>query len=130
MSLSIMSMGEGYVPAYQLSGTPWVTSSQLNLGQITEVSFSHVTRFFTLKNTAATGSVIAFGFTRNGLLPANANYFTLSGSETFSAELKTDRIFLSGVTGNSSYNLIAGLTGILPLKFLPITSSNGFMGVG
>ena len=130
MSLNIMSMGEGYVPAYQLSGTPWVTSSQINLGQTTEVSFSHVTRFFVVKNTGISSSVLAIGFTSNGLLPANANYFTLSGSESISCELKTDRIFLSGVNANTSYTVIAGLTGILPTKFLPITASNGFAGVG
>ena len=130
MSLSNPVWGEGYVPAYQMSSTPFLTASNVTLGQVKEIQFQTVTRFFTLKNVSSTASVMAVSFTENGLKASNSNYFVLSGSESFSGEFKTDRLFLSGVAGTSSFNLIAGLTNIPKQNFLVITASNGFNGVG
>ena len=130
MSLSNPVWGEGYVPAYQMSSTPFLTASNVTLGQVKEIQFQTVTRFFTLKNVSSTASVMAVSFTENSLKASNSNYFVLSGSESFSGEFKTDRLFLSGVAGTSSFNLIAGLTNIPKQNFLVITASNGFNGVG
>lgn len=124
------SIGEGHVPSYQISATPFVTSSNVTLGQIKEINFNQVTRFITLKNTAASTTVLAVGFTMNGLKSANSNYFFLSGSESFSAELRTNKIFLSGSAGTSNFTLVAGLTFIPGVSHLVITGSNGFGGVG
>lgn len=123
-------MGEGYVPAYQMSATPFVTSSNISLGQTQEIQFGNVTRFLVVKNTGAPSSVLAVSFTENGLKPANSNYFLLSGSESFAADLRVDRLFLSGNVGSSTYSVVAGLTGLSPSRFLLVTASNGFTGVG
>jgi len=123
-------MGEGYVPAYQMSATPFVTSSNVSLGQTHEIQFGNVTKFVVVKNTGAPSSVLAMGFTENGLKPANSNYFLLSGSESFAADLRVDRLFLSGNVGSSTYSVVAGLTGLSPSRFLLVTASNGFTGVG
>ncbi len=130
MSLNNPVWGEGFVPAYQMSATPYVTSSSVTLGQVKEITFPTVTRFFTLKNTSASTSVIAIGFTVNGFKAANSNYFVLSGSESFSGEIRTDRVFLSGSAGSSNFFLVAGLTNIPVKNFQVITASNGFSGVG
>jgi hypothetical protein len=122
-------MGEGYVPAYQLSGIPWVTSSVVPLGEIQEHEFPLVTRFFTVMNKTS-GSVIAVGFTRNGLLPVSGNFFYLSGSEQVTSELKVDRLFVSGVAGTSEYSLLAGLTSIPRRNFATVTASADYEGVG
>ena len=130
MALNHPQQGEGYVSAYQISATPFVTSSNVTLGATKQLVFPQVTRFITLKNTAASTSVMAVAFTENGLKPANSNYFVLSGSESFSGELRADRIFISGSSGTSTFTLVAGLT-FIPSKMLtPITGSNGFSGVG
>ena len=123
-------MGENYVPAYQLSATPFVTSSNVNLGQTKEITFGNVTRFLVIRNTGAASSVLAVAFTENGLNPGPSNYFFLSGSESFAAEFRVDRIFVSGSGGSPSFTLIAGLTGVEPSRFLLVTASNGFNGVG
>lgn len=131
MALNHPTVGEGYVSAYQISATPFVTSSQVSLGQIEQIEFGSVTKFFTIRNTGASSNVISVAFTERGFLPENSNYFFLSGSESFSSELRTDRIFLSGSSGASTtFTLIAGLTQISPRNFLLITGSNGFSGVG
>ncbi len=130
MSLNNPVWGEGFVPAYQMSATPFVTSSNVTLGQVKEIPFQTVSRFFTIKNISASTSVMAVGFTQNGFKAANSNYFLLSGSESYSGEIRTSALFLSGVTGTSNFNLIAGLTSIPVRSFQTITSSNGFGGVG
>ena len=127
--------GEYYTPAYQMSGTPWVTASNIDLGQINRHRFGNVTRFFTVKNlgdvqNGAANSIIAIGFTENAFKQENHNCIFLLASESFGAEIRTDRIYVSGVAGPSFYNVVAGLTSILPRDFQVITGSNGFQGVG
>lgn len=122
-------VGENFVPAYQLSATPFVTSSVVNLGQTVGIEFGHIANFVIIKNTLA-GSVLSVGFTENGLKPASANYFSLAGNESFAANFRVDRIFLSGSTGNPTYTVVAGLTGIPMNQLLPVTASNGYRGVG
>jgi hypothetical protein len=131
MALNHPVQGEGYVSAYQISATPYVTSSTVSLGATRELVFPQITRFITLKNTSASSNVISIAFTRAGLTTANSNYFILSGSDSFSGELRTDRIFISGSAGASStFTLVAGLTFIPSKMITPITGSNGFQGVG
>lgn len=131
MALNNPNQGEGFVSAYQISAMPFVTSSNVALGATKEINFGNVTRFIHVKNTGAASSVLAVAFTENGLKPANSNYYILSGSETFTGELRTDRIFVSGSAGASvTFSVAAGLTTISPRNFLLVTGSNGFSGVG
>ena len=123
-------MGEGYVPAYQMSATPYVTSSNVTLGQTKEITFGYATKFLIVRNTGASSSVLAVGFTQAGLTPAKSNYFFLSGSESFAADLRVDRVFVSGSSGAPTFSVVAGLTGIPESRFLLVTASNGFNGVG
>lgn len=131
MALNHPVQSEGFVAAYQISATPFVTSSAVSLGAVREIVFPQITRFITLKNMSTSTSTIAVAFTSAGLLTSNSNYFVLSGSESFSGELRTDRIFISGSAGaTNTFTLLAGLT-FIPSKMLtPITGSNGFSGVG
>lgn len=132
MSINNPIWGEGYVPAYQMSGMPYVTSSNVALGATRALTFDYVTKFVTVKNNSAVaGNVISVGFTQNGMVPGNSNFFVLSGSESFSAEVRTSRIYISGTNGASvPFSVVAGLTGIPVSNFLLVTSSNGFDGVG
>jgi hypothetical protein len=59
MSLNNPVMHEGYVPAYQVSAVPFVTSSAVTT--FSQVSFPFVTRFFTVQNTSSIP--LRFGFT-------------------------------------------------------------------
>lgn len=131
MSLNNPVWGEGFVPAYQMSATPYVTSSNVALGATKQINFNSVTKFFTIKNTGASSNVIAIAFSQNGLTAGASNYFPLSGSESFSGEIRTDRLFISGSVGASTtFSLIAGLTSIPSKNFLMLTASNGFSGIG
>lgn len=130
MGLNYPTLGENYTGAYAISATPFVTSSVLTLGETREITFGYVSRFLVIRNLTAS-TAMAVAFTENGFKPSNSNYFILSGSESFSADLRTDRLFLSGAVGAScQFTVLGGLTTI-PSKYMtPITGSNGFPGVG
>lgn len=132
MSLNNPSWGEGYVPAYQMSGMPYVISSNVALGATRTITFDYVTKFVTVKNNSAVAAnVISVGFTQNGMIPGNSNFFTLSGSESISAEVRTSMLYISGTNGASvPFSVMAGLTSIPVSNFLIVTASNGFDGVG
>lgn len=121
---------EGYVPAYQASATPYVTSSQISQGEVQEYTFEHVTRFFNVKNRGTNASdEIAVAFTENGL--ATGNYFTLQQGEAFREEIRCVKLFISGSSGTGvQYELVVGLTSIPYRSFNPVTASNGYQGVG
>jgi hypothetical protein len=122
--------GEGYVSAYQISSTPFVTSSTVAQGSTVEIPFGYISKFIVVRNTSAAGT-LAVAFTANGLKPSNSNFFILSGSESFSADLRSDRLFLSGAGGGTtSFSLVCGLTTIPSSMLTPISASSGFPGVG
>jgi hypothetical protein len=130
MSLYNPLMGEGFVPAYQISSTPWVTSSLVALGEIKQYTFPYVTRFVNIQNVATgSGDVINVAFTSRGF--QTGNYFTLKQNTTLNADIRTDRIFISGSLGtNIKHEVLAGLTGVFAAQFQIITGSSGFQGVG
>ena len=130
MSLNTPVLGEGYVPAYQISPVPYVTASNVTLGQIKGYHFDFVSKSIFIQNTSGTGAALAVAFTRNGLLPINSNFLILSGGQSISQDIRTSDLFISGVLGSSSFNILAGLTSIPVRNFLTITGSNGYSGVG
>lgn len=130
MGINYPSQGEFSAAAYSVSATPFVTSSTVSLGQIKEINFGYVSKFLIIRNTSTSG-VISIGFTENGLKPQNSNYFFLSGSESFSGDFRTDKLFVSGSSGASTaFTVISGLTTVSSKYSTPITASMGFTGVG
>lgn len=130
MSLSNPVLGEGYVPAYQISPVPYVTGSNVTLGQTKSYSFDFVTKSIFVQNTSGAGAVLAVAFTERGLLPVNSNYLILSGGQSFTQDVRTSNLFISGVLGSSDFRIFAGLTSIPVKNFLTVTGSNGYTGVG
>lgn len=156
MSLSqFTNQGPNFVPAYQISGVPFVTSS--NGAEVSttpiRVAFPFVTRFFQVTNT--TGNDLRVGFTSAGVsgtgatsgssgLPAHKrqadhrNYYVIPGTGTAGANSNSLRLevrckelwFLRDDSSDAGFTLIAGLTGVEPSAFPVLTGSNGFEGVG
>ena len=130
MSLNNVVIGEGFVPAYQISPVPFVTSSNVTLGQVKGYNFPFVSKSIFIQNTSGTGAILAISFTRNGLLPVNSNFLILSGGQSFSQDVRTTSLFVSGVAGSSTFSMLAGLTSIPDKNFLTVTGSNGYASVG
>jgi hypothetical protein len=132
MGLSYPIINEGYVPAYQASSVPYITSSLISVGQVHTITFPQVTRFFNVQNVGTvTTDEIAVAVTQRGLSSTVGNYFTLGQGVSFRDELRTVQLFISCSNGTSvRYQIIAGLTNIPSSQFLLITGSNGHAGVG
>lgn len=130
MGIANRGAGSEHAPAYLISGIPFVTSSLITLGQITQIHFPTVTRNVTVKNESS--GLLAVAFTENGLKPANSNFLRLALSESFSDELRIKDIFLSGSSGTSlNFTVIAGLTTIHESMFPTLTGSiSGMTGIG
>lgn len=147
--------GIGFVPAYEISGIPYVTSSvpaEVGTTNAVSVRFPYVTRWVEVVNTGA--KPLRIGFSKNGVegkgaitsgssrstsspeyTPNHRNYFVLNpsgsaGGSTTRLELRCSSIFfLSDHTSETSFSLIAGLTTI-PGRDLNLTGSSGHLGIG
>lgn len=154
---NLMGQGPNYVPAYQTSGTPFVTSSvarSRNAGP-DRIDFPYVTKNITIRNTGDEDLRIAFTFSGSyaqgetvrgggtkavwsGIQPYQGdNYFVLpsSGSSDnpqVTLDARCTHVFLMSDKDISptSFSLYAGLAGIDPSQFPVLTASNGFQGIG
>ena len=152
--------GPNFVPAYQISGVPYVTSSDGNNVSSTpqRILFPYVTRFFQVTNTSE--HTMRIGFTIKGIKGEGAsvsgsnyergivaggadpkarckNYIVLSGSlatsqqNTVMLELRCKELYvMRDGDTDTGFSLVAGLTGVDSAQFPVLTGSNGFAGVG
>ena len=124
------------VPEYQLSGIPFVTSSNGaecdNESIATRVKFPAVTRWIVLSCTGSSSrsAQIKFGFTSNGVTKTASSgstrrYFVLKdGEKTERLEIRCKELFIAKHgSRNAGFNIIAGLTGVLAPEFPTLTGS-------
>jgi hypothetical protein len=130
MSINWPSIGEHYIPAYQISSLPYLTSSVINNGQMHKYDFSHVTCFINVANNSiSSNDKIALSFTENGF--KTGNFITLSQGDTIHHNIRCDSFYISCSYGsNVDYQIFCGLTTIPKKMFLTLTGSNGYEGVG
>ena len=139
MALKWPEPGIKTVGEYQVSSTPFVTSSALSAQETREIAFPKFSRFVIVRNavTSSQDSRLAFGFTENGVKanPAsNTNFITLADGESISVDVRVKKVFLSASQSADSalleFEVFAGLTDIPANAFFELTGSNGFSGVG
>jgi len=114
-----------YVPEYQVSGIPYVTSSHtLSPNDKVSIEFPYVTRWVVVHNTDNANSPLRFGFTENGVgANPDKNYFLLHGGEISPRlEVKTKDLWIHA-EGGLEFSVIAGLTGIQRQYFPTLTGS-------
>ena len=137
MAINHPKAGPNSVPAYQLSGIPYVTGSTNGIETITkkQFDFPYVTRFITLVNMNGTAAnVLSASFSAEGLdgTPGTGqqNFFAVPGNSIpVTLDVRCKSIFLS-TNAPSNWSLCAGLTPIAASEFPILTGSNGFSGVG
>jgi len=140
--------GPNDVPSYQLSGVPFVTSSNGAEATATpvRVEFPYTTRFFVVSETA--GQKLRVGFTEAGVnalgglsssidgeSTANRkNYFVLAAnSTTEKMEIRCKELWFrrDGAGGtDAGFSIMAGMTPIPGKNFPVLTGSNSYDGVG
>ena len=128
MSLKNPYPNANFVPEYQISGVPYVTSSAG--GEVTSqdtpirLDFPEVTRWITLYNSSSGGLRVAF--TANGARGVNtANFFVVkAGATTPRMELRCKTLYFTKDSATAaSFNVIAGLTRIRSDVFPILTGS-------
>jgi len=129
MGLDNVKIGAGWVSEYQMSSIPYVTSSVITPGHVTNVHFNFVTRFFKVTNTSTGSTQLNVGFTLSGVM--GSNYYPLQSGETVDAEFRLFDLYLSGAVGGAlTYTVLAGMTGISTENMLPLSGSLGLLGLG
>lgn len=137
MTLNNPRPGANWASEYMISAIPWVTSSTAN-GVVkhefgdTALSSScnqnvYVSKWIMVSNTTTNSTNLHVAFTNRGLLTTN-NYFTLKPDQSQILELRVSELHLSGAA--TTYEVVAGLTGIYASQTPAITASNGFPAVG
>lgn len=113
--------GPNNVLEYQASGLPYVTQSATPAtpNVTSKVEFPFVTKFFFVKNDGP--SPLQVGFTENGVLGTNKMTIPLSG--TFSGDIRVVDLYLYAGGTATSYEVVAGLTGIPRRSFPRLTGS-------
>jgi hypothetical protein len=146
MSLNWAGNNHNYVPAYQQSGIPYVTSSVANevgASDLINVSFPFVSRWIQVTTTEGAGQQdLKVAFTRNAIDAAgygnynptgsNRNYIVLTAGKSLGpVEVRCTDLWFQSDSGTTSFNVVAGLTNVPadPLRQL-LTGSNGFQGIG
>ena len=116
------SAGPNYVPAYQVSGVPYVTSSLQNLGAngslsttVKQVDFPYATRFFFVENHGPVPMRV--GFTENGVNGKGSgdvsNYFIVAASGSSPRlEIRCKSLFLRAEYAKTAFSITAGLSGV------------------
>lgn len=141
--------GANYAPAYQISGIPFVTSSNgLELSSTTiptRVKFPTATRWIevgvlgegALNLGFSVAGVLGEGGSVSGSLSERSadhnNFLVVSGSgNTTRLELRCKEVFFlrSPASPAVGFTLVAGLTGIPAGSFPELSGSDGLVGVG
>jgi len=140
MSLNWPKMGPNFVPAYQISGLPFVTSSNgtelANTGNVVKITFPFVTSNIAVTSVGGNTGILRVGFTENGVKGTESqNYITLpviSNKPVTSPQLKIrcKELFLRNDkddgTGNAvGFSVYAQLTTIKGSEFPILTGSDG-----
>ena len=136
---SVSKADPNYVPNYQLSAIPYVTSSAANEITNTPIQFTfpYVTKYIFVHNTGTND--IRIGFTENGVdATETANYFVIDGHSNnkdhgvhpIDVRCKELWVRTDGNGTTSTVSIFAGLTPIGSGSFPTLTGSAGFEGVG
>lgn len=131
MATNHPSSGIHFVPAYQISGIPFVTSSACTSTAVRTIQFPLVTRHVTIANNDGTNRLMV-AFTSGGLnTTLNGNMFYVPTNTVVGPlEIRTDKlVFASTAAAQHNFSVIAGLTTIDSTEWV-VTGSNDFPGVG
>ena len=127
-----VSSNHNHADEYMGSSLPFASGSiSLADGVAKKVSFPYVTRWVQVFSKSGD---VRVGFTENGTEAnpvSNSNYFVIKAGESSARlELKCTQLFLAGDGDAATASVVAGYTNIPGNRFLNLTGSEGFQGVG
>ena len=116
---------------YVGSSLPFLYHFENVAATVLSVAFPYVTRHVTIINNGS--HPVRVGFTENGVNSnPNPNFFLVAGGKASPRlEVKCEKLFLvRDSSSTTDVSVIAGYTNIPKSKFLNLTGSEGFTGVG
>jgi len=118
---------------YVGSSLPFTTGSFVTADAVgTKINFPYVTRWIQVFNAGA--GAVRVGFTKNGVEAnpvSNSNYFVIPAAEQSARlEIKCTELWVAGHGATPTISLVAGYTNIPKGRFLNLTGSEGFKGIG
>lgn len=126
MSLQWPNAGTNSVETYIISGIPFVINGT-TAATATRIAFPCVTNFISVKNTASGGTtVLLVAFTENGINdnPSGINRrFSLAEGAERNLVLRVKELWVSASSGAPTYDVVAGMTHVLPNQFPTITGT-------
>lgn len=106
------SPGLGSVGAYQVAGTPYLTSSQVGAGAEVQLTFPALPRSITIINKDAQSDPLLVRFASQAT-DAGQHYITLdTQNSSVTLNVRTRSIFLEATGAAVDFELFAELTGI------------------
>tara|TARA_R110002020_G_scaffold88000_1_gene216468 strand:- start:1832 stop:2236 length:405 start_codon:yes stop_codon:yes gene_type:complete len=125
--------GVGAVGQYQMSGQPYIGQGEITGPDTTPLAnFHYVTKFVTVINTTTGSNVpMRVGFSANGVGTSGENYFVLNNGESYTGEWRCRDIYAYVDSGDCTYTVIAGMTGIVSeLSGAMGSNFSGSQGIG
>lgn len=112
--------GIGYVPEFQVSSVPWVTSSIAPSSGFVRYDFPTVTRFVKVKNVSGGTGPLLVGFSQN-VSGSNGLNYQLSTGQEVSMDVRINSLYVAG--NAHTFSVLVGLTGI-EARQLPVFSGS------
>ena len=128
------AVGPRNVGSYQVSGTPWITGSQLGFQAEKEISFPYVTKSFTVIQSGSHAASpqhgdlrIHFASTSSGTdVIAGHHYISLeTNNDSMTFNVKCKKVYISNASTDafSGFEILAELTNIPTAVMWDITGS-------
>ena len=127
-----VSSNHNHADEYLGSGLPFAYHYETVSNTVKQLDFPYVIRHLTIINNGA--KAVRIAFTENGVNSnPDPNFIVIkAGMASPRLEVKCDKIFLLRDTGDDAtdVSIVAGYTNIPKNRFLNLTGSEGFSGVG
>tara|TARA_Y100001938_G_C8059292_1_gene416227 strand:+ start:268 stop:660 length:393 start_codon:yes stop_codon:yes gene_type:complete len=126
-----VSSNHNHADEYMGSSLPFAYHFETVGATVQELNFPYVTRHITIINNGS--KAVRVGFTENGVNSnPNPNFIVVkAGTSSPRLEIKCQKIFLVRDGDNcTDISVLAGYTNIPKNRFLNLTGSEGFEGVG
>jgi len=120
------SPGLSSVGSYQIAGTPYITGSEIPMGDEVQIVFPNVTKSITIINKDAASDDIRVHFQSKDTARtlAGIHYITLDSLNTsLTMNIKCNSVYLSAPGNAATFEMYAELTGIGEGVMFPLTGS-------
>jgi len=121
--------GIGHVGAYQVSGIPFITGSDLGASPSNiNIQFPSITKSITINVTGSDAVELAFASPVDPTVRSNKHTFVIASGDSLTYDVKCKEVWLIANNGNTGFQLLAELTNISPNRMWDISSSVGISG--